>query len=1054
MNSKETTKTTKNSLSFISLKLGSVAIVLGLLFSVFTNNHRQYSAGNAISKEKDEKDNDAYGMLKFFFNARKNITTNKLDYKSMFEATAADREMATARFTHATTAVPSLNWDSYGPTATGGRTRAILIDNQDPTHQTIFAGGVTGGIWKSTDGGSHWGSSISTIAFSQDDQMANMNICCIAQDSKGVIYVGTGEGFVNLGEEFSTGEVGGGIFKSTDDGATWRLLPKTAPAANSAALWAFTNRIAIQPNNFKTLYASTNYGLYISRDSGATWRSAYNLVTNKKISGAPSYNSLDVKVSGDGSVIIADVSGFGYVCNPLSGNDSSFTQIKYTGVGRLPGNAVRIEFAIAPTNPNHIYASDIQGSAPYGAFGTTGSTSGIFMSTNGGTYWYNIGPGGSMAFDPYISAFDQCGYDNTLAVFPNNENYLILGGTTFYKWNTTHSGDTVGEWNKISHYGGGPSDPLWVHADDHALVFDPSNPNVLFLGCDGGVFKSTNATNAETSSGAMTFGAYNRNYAVTQYYHVCYSPQVNYVNVNYGNGTKVEGIGMGGGAQDNGSPYMTGNGFYPNDGNDMTGGDGNGCAVSQLNPNIAYFSIDYGSFLGREGNLSTLSGPTDAYTAFQGRCTGADIQAIGGTGAGSFDFPVALYENPYDLLNHDSIIFVAPKNYKPGDTIWPQSSNGPLYYPYVTPIAIAMGSRTMVPDRVVSRLAIGFSGKNYIWINGQGASNYSVLWKPIGGGLSKPTADNSASPIHALAWSADGDDLFVGDESGVLFRFSNLNAMDANNYCSGALFWDTASVSHVTGDTTVKSKQLASPVGGRDILSLGTDPKNSNNLMVTAGNYGSAAYVYYSTNAQSASPSFVSVQGNLPLMPVYSCIVDLRNSDGTYLTGSAMVATEHGIYSTDKLNGTSTVWVKNSNGLPNVMTSDIKQQNMPNYMCNNSGNIYVSTHGRGAWVSSTLQQLPTAVPVVKNAAVLDNLKVYPNPMTTQGNIEFDMTTSDDVTVRIYDIQGKEVKTMALGTQTPGNHIVPFETTNMHAGTYFATLTGSTFRKVCKFVVTK
>lgn len=1063
MNTRQSTKISKNSLPFLSLKFGAVALMAGLFITVFTNNHRQYSAGGIIVKEDKDKDNDARGMMEFFFNARKNNKTNKMDYQSMIAASIADRAMSKASRMHSISAsLPQFTWDSYGPTATGGRTRAILIDKNDPTHQTIFAGGVTGGIWKSTDGGSHWGSLINTVAFSQDDQMANMNICCISQDADGNIYVGTGEGFTEAGggEEFSQGEVGGGIFKSTDDGVTWNVLPSTIPTANTLNGWAFTNRIATQPNSPNTVYAATNYGLYISRDGGTSWRPAWS-TTGQKLAGVAGDNSMDVKVSGDGSVIVACIKGYGYICQPLGGNDSTFLQIHATGAGRLPGGAERIEFAISPTNPNRIYASDIQGPPPYGVFGTANLGSGIFMTTtaltNGG-YWYDIGPGGSLAFDPYYNgSFDQCGYDNTLAVFPNNEGYLLLGGTTYWKWNETKTGDTVGTWAKISRYNAYYNgDPLWAHPDEHAIVFDPSDPNIVFFGSDGGIFKSIDATNAENINGAMTFQPYNRNYGVTQFYHIAYSSHVKYDSaVPYGNTTKIEGLGLGGGTQDNGSPYIDGQEYYPNDGTDMSGGDGGAAAVSQISPNIAYFCIDYGTFLGRTGNLSNLVAPTNAYTRVIGPCLGGNIDSIAGLSQGCFVFPVALYENPFDLLNHDSVQYTANKNYSIGDTIYPQSDNGPLYYPIILTKAVAKGATITVPDRVVSRLAVAFTGNQGIWINGQGASNSNVVWKPIGGAGSKPSSYASNSPIHALAWSPDGNALFSGDESGVIYRFSNLNACDSKDYCSGAVWYVKRGGGRIAepGDTLVISTKLNSPLAGRDILSIAIDPKQGNNMLVTAGNFGNSDYVYYSANALSATPSFTSVQGDLPHMPVYSCILDI-DSSGTFYSGSAMVGTEHGIYYTSKLAGNATKWSKANSTMPDVLTFDIRQQTLPNYQCNNSGAIYVGTHGRGAWVSNTFLDVTTAVPTVAKAAVPDNLKVYPNPMTTQGNIEFNLSSTDDITIIVYNIQGKEVKNINMKSLAPGNHIVPFATNDLNAGTYFVALTGSNFRKVSKFVVVK
>ncbi len=1059
---------TKNSLPLISLRLVAAIIIPALLLT-FWPSHRQYSSGIA-SKDNDEKDNDAIGMAKYFFTARKDINTNALDYPSMIAADAADRALIHAVKTHIASAnsLPTFTWNSAGPGSTGGRTRAILIDNNDPTHQTIFAGGVSGGIWKSVNGGSTWGSSADTIAYSLNDTMRNINVSCIAQDSKGAIYIGTGEGFTvyEQGQGFSTGLLGGGMFKSTDDGKTWRLLANTIPTANTYNVtWAYVNRIAIRPDNFKEIYAATQGGLLISHDSGATWRSAWSS-TGKKLSGS-NYNSLDVKISQDGSLIVACIgapslgdpsttSSYGYYCYTQSGSDTTFTQIPSSGAGRLFGNACRIEFAISPTDPNRVYASVINSN---NLFGSGGSGSGIFMTktalTNGG-HWYEIGPGGSAAFDPYFSAFDQSNYDNTLAVAPDNEMELILGGTTFFQWLGTSTNDTIGSWTKISHYNGGAQDPLYIHPDEHAIVFDQNNPNVVYFGCDGGLYKSTNATNAEQPRGHMTFEAINRNYNVTQYYSICFSSQV-----DYSSGTT--GLGLGGGTQDNGSPYINGLAFrdYPFDASDMSGGDGGGSVVSSLNPNIAYFTIDYGTYLGKTGNLGSLTFPTLAFTKTYGVNLGANIDSVASLQSGSFVFPLALYENSYDTLNHDSIQYIATDTIAAGKTIWPVDPNGPTPYPYKITKKLYPGDTIVVPDRVVSRLAVGFSPSNGIWINGQGGSNGSILWMPIAGPLSTPTPFITATQgdaVHSLAWSPDGNTLYAGTEDGLFFKFSNINSIVANRYSSGALFYEQdgrGDIAYNGGNKVISTNLNVAGTSGRDILSISVDPQNGNNVLVTLGNYNNTTYVYYSTNADSASPTFNSVQGNLPAMPVYSSIVNLMGHGyNVWYPGSAMLATEHGIYTTSKLNGNSTVWVKNNKGMANCVTLAVKQQTLPASMCNNSGDIYLGSHGRGAWVSST-NFTPAAVPVINSPeAVADNLRVYPNPMTIEGNLEYTLTASDNVMITIYNIEGKEMQIIPAGTQSPGNHIVPFATSSLPAGAYFASITGTNFRKTGKFIVTK
>ncbi len=434
--------------------------------------------------------------------------------------------------------------------------------------------------------------------------------------------------------------------------------------------------------------------------------------------------------------------------------------------------------------------------------------------------------------DPYVepaSTTDQATYDNTLGVLPANEGQLLAGGTTLWGWTQLNPSDTVGQWAQISIYASmDPFNPHAIHPDMHAIVFDENDPQTVFVGCDGGIYKSTNMsidpTQIEASIANIAFQPYNRNYDVTQYYTLCFAPYVNYQSVNVGNSTEVQGLGMGGGTQDNGSPYINGYGSSPNDATDLSGGDGAGSWVSFINPLIAYFCSDNGYLL-REGNLANLSGPTTAYTKTYGKCLGGDIDSMYGAAQGAngvnFVFPVALYENAYDMLNSDSILYIAPAALKAGDTIYPNGINGT--YPYILTKAYAYRDTFEVPDRVVSRLAIGFPEPYGIWINGQGASNNTVVWKPIGGALSKPDAYTTGSSPHALAWTPDGDALFVGTEGGDFYRFSNLNKVIANDYCSGALWYKAASQVAADDSTVVSTKLTFSGISGADILSIDVD---------------------------------------------------------------------------------------------------------------------------------------------------------------------------------------------------------------------------------------
>ena len=104
----------------------------------------------------------------------------------------------------------ALDWKQRGPGNVGGRTRGFIVDPDDATGNTWFAGAVGGGVWKTYDGGTNW----ETIT----PDLPNLSVSCLAMASSNhqVIYAGTGEGFGN-----SNAITGNGVFISKDRGSTW-----------------------------------------------------------------------------------------------------------------------------------------------------------------------------------------------------------------------------------------------------------------------------------------------------------------------------------------------------------------------------------------------------------------------------------------------------------------------------------------------------------------------------------------------------------------------------------------------------------------------------------------------------------------------------------------------------------------------------------------------------------------------------------------------------------------------------------------------------------------
>ncbi|GGI56325.1 PA domain-containing protein [Winogradskyella haliclonae] len=147
------------------------------------------------------------------------------------------------------------DWESRGPDNVGGRTRGLMFDPNDASNQTVFAGGVSGGLWKNTN----ISSPIST--WTRVDLPENLNVSVIVADpnNPNIFYIGTGESYTN-------GDVSGdGVWQSTDAGTTWaRVLggvsgPTTFESASNITI----NAPASVSGDYNSR-ESTNFGIQAS----------------------------------------------------------------------------------------------------------------------------------------------------------------------------------------------------------------------------------------------------------------------------------------------------------------------------------------------------------------------------------------------------------------------------------------------------------------------------------------------------------------------------------------------------------------------------------------------------------------------------------------------------------------------------------------------------------------------------------------------------------------------------------------------------------------------
>ncbi len=882
-----------------------------------------------------------------------------------------------------------LTWTELGPDNVGGRCRAILFDKNNPS--IMYAGGVSGGLWRSTTFGTSW--------VKVNGIVDNLAITCITQGLSGEIYAGTGEGLAQpSGINFNSGQMGGGIYKSTD-GINFTVLASTKPTltlTSTSVDWGLINRIAVSPLT-GNVYASTGNNVKMSSNGGTTWKNlkCLNGTILQTLGGSP-----DIKVHSDGSMVVTSGSNI-YVSN--NGNDSTFvkrTTTDFTGAGR-------IEAAFAPSNSNVIYASVAK---------TDGSLLGVLKSEDKGVTWLKIAPGGSSSLNIFGDN-NQGWYDNAIAVSPSDPNTVYVGGIDMWKGVKVQDGAPY-SWTQLTEWFN-PSSTHFVHADHHAYVFHPTDPNTLFVGCDGGIFRSQDA--------GVTFSCLNKNFNVTQFYAVACS----------NNGSVM------GGTQDNSTPYIN---FHGNDSmaaNVLFGGDGGAAAFSTINTKAMIVST-YNGKIGRSSDGGENFGKYDdifmpRWVTLSGGVYTFNFNA-------SFVTPLIMWESINDYTAPDSIKYRPTHPVSAGTTLNLKSKNNVYPFSYTTPIAMDSLTDYAIQDPVQNKLFLGIAGGVLMTKQVLDFSKVPV-WNQI-------CHFTNSEVVQSMAVTKSGDILYVGTQNGALYRISNINAsIDSLN-----TDYNSASCAMVTSSLGTF---------GRPITSVAVDPNDANRVVFTLGSYGSySSWVYLSEDATSATPTFTAKQGNLPTIPVYASLIVLNNPN------HVIIGTEYGMYATSDITAASPVWTIENGGefTEKVPVFMITQQtnNFPYKVVTtldpsgnlvtstfpgttNYGSIYIATHGRGFF------QCNKYLSIGENQSIseeMPTLKVYPNPVSSVANVNFNIKQSGNVSFNVYDLRGRLVKTQTLTQQTKGSGKYTFDCSNFENGTYIIQMISNGNKVSGKFIVNK
>ncbi len=478
------------------------------------------------------------------------VPTERLLAAARFNETSLKTQAA-----HRTTAATLSNatWVERGPNNVGGRVLAMLFDPADATGNTVFVGTADGGLWKITNAttGTYTWTSVSS-------NFTNLAVSALASDastSPAIIYAGTGEGFYN-----ADAVRGGGIFKSTNGGTTWAVLPATVINQDFLRI----QKIVVHPVTHDVYAATRDGGVYRSQDQGATWTQVLNTTTAQA---SVSTRAADIEIAADNTIFVTmGLSATDGIYRSATGNVSSWTNLNTLSGSGLPtpasGSYQRIELACAPSDANSVFAI-FQSSA-------TGGLLNIYRSLDKGTTWTAMPKPGGNGFD-YTSS--QAWYAQAAAVSPTNPDLFYVGGLDLYVTANASAGTPT--WTKKSVWSAATTATNYVHADHHTFQFRPGSGSEAISGSDGGLAYTANA-----DAGATAFSQRNTNFNVTQFYAVAMHP----TNYNY----------FLAGAQDNGTHQFAVSGI--NATAEVTGGDGGYCTIDQNAPANQISSYVYNQY--------------------------------------------------------------------------------------------------------------------------------------------------------------------------------------------------------------------------------------------------------------------------------------------------------------------------------------------------------------------------------------------------------------------------------------------------------------------------
>lgn len=602
----------------------------------------------------------------------------------------------------------------YGTRPTSGRVNNIAID---PTNgQRIFLATAGGGAWRTVDGGTNW------VPVGNDWQMQNTQSVAIDPKNPNTVYVGTGD--FNGFELYPFG-----LLRSTDGGDTW----------SSVGAGVFGDRIVtavlIDPNDSQSLFvaASSRFGdgyVWKSTNGGASWSQAINVQSGwYNLKAGP-----------------ADVNGKRAFYAIANGNSPRIYVSKDQGVTWAPATVPfggdgyeGVDIAPSPVTVGTVYV-------------LSGREQSIYKSTDFGTTWTNITNNHPSGYN-----WSQSWYDWHLTVSHANGKDVLYTGLIDLAMSTDGGATWINAGR--SYFG-----DARTHNDQHGGTIDPSNPNRLIFGNDGGIYELV----YNPADGTTAIKGLSKTLGVTQFYDADWHP--------------TDADMMLGGTQDNATPVSLSD---LENWENVGGGDGFQVWINPIDPKIQYTTIYSNTVIKTINGWQTqfdisprLNDPTPFVTPVEGDPNVTNVVYTGNAWLHRYDGTSWSLKLGGQMLGASSSDFITAIKIPVGDsnTIYVATGQGRLWRSGDRG-ATWTSIRANLPNRAITSIDIDPTNKNDILVGFSGlggghlyrtqdASAASVQWTNVSGTGTSSLPD---IPLNAITrhWANPSSTWFVATDVGV-----------------------------------------------------------------------------------------------------------------------------------------------------------------------------------------------------------------------------------------------------------------------------------------------